>query len=129
MEAFEHESLDPYPSVLELLALLDRVTALVPPARSYLVTELQQGARLIAESIAIGASEPNHAEQLRYMIEGRRAALRCAVLLDAMSTLKVIPTEYRDAGRLLLLRIVERVSRMENALATELAPPEEEKAS
>lgn len=130
MEAFEHESLDPYPSVLELLALLDRVTALVPPARGGLVTELQQGARHIAESIAIGASEPNHAEQLRFMIEGRRAALRCSVLLDAMNTLKVLPAEYRDAGRLLLLRIVERLGNMEHALAAELGrPPEEEKAS
>jgi hypothetical protein len=122
MEAFEHESLDPYPSVLELV---DRVIATVPPARSYLVTDLQHAVRLVADSIAIGASEPNHAEQHRFMVEGRRAALRCSVLLDTMHTLKVIPPEYRDAGRLLLLRIVERISNMEHALASELsAPPE-----
>ncbi len=125
MEAFEHESLDPYPSTLEFITLLDRVTAMVPPARNYLVADLQEGARLVSEYIAIGASEPNHAEQLRFMIEARRASLRCAVLLDAMNALKVIPPEYRDAGRLLLLRIVDRISRMEHALSAELAPPPE----
>jgi hypothetical protein len=127
MEAFEHESLDPYPAALEFVTLLDRATATVPPGRDYLVTELQQGGRVVAESIAIGASEPNHAEQLRFMIDGRRAALRCAVLLDAMNALKVVPQEYRDAGRLLLLRIVERLGQMEHALASELGiPPEKE---
>ena len=130
MEAFEHESLDPYPAALEFIALLDRVTMTVPPARNYFVAHLQQGATLIAESIAIGASEPNHAEQLRFMIDGRRAALRCAVLLDAMTALRVIPQEYRDAGRLLLLRIVERLGNMEHALAGELGShPEQEKGS
>jgi hypothetical protein len=130
MEAFEHESLDPYPATLEFVTLLDRVSTIVPPARNYLVTELQQAAWVMAESIAVGASEPNHAEQLRFMIDARRAALRCAVLLDSMNAVKVIPLEYRDAGRLILLRIVDRVSHMEHALSSELTGPhEKEKGS
>ena len=129
MDGFEHESLDPYPTAIEFVALLDRVIMMVPPARSYLVTDLQQAATKAAEAIAVGASEPNHADQLRFLIEGRRDALRCAVLLDVMNALKVVPPESRDAGRLLLLRIVERLGQMEHALAGELASsPQKEKS-
>ena len=124
MDGFEHESLDPYPAALEFVALIDRAMMMVPPARGYLVTELQQGATRAAQSIAVGASEPNQTDQLGFLIEGRRAALRCAVLLDAMNVLKVIPQECRDAGRLLLLQIVERLGQMEYALAMELAAVE-----
>jgi hypothetical protein len=130
MEAFEHESLDPYPAALEFVTLLDRVVSTVPPARGYLAADLQKDASHVAQLIAIGASEPNHADQLRFMIEARRAAIRCAVLLDSMNSLKVIPAEYRDAGRLVLLRIVGRIGQMEHALSAELAGPhEQEKGS
>jgi four helix bundle protein len=125
MDVFEHESLDPYPTATEFVALVDRLTMMVPPGRGYLVDELRQSAVAVVGNIAIGASEPEHAGQLRFLSEARRAAVRCAALLDVLRTIEVIAPPQRDSGREMLLQIVERLARLENALATEMADTKE----
>jgi hypothetical protein len=127
MEAFEHESLDPYATAVEFTLLVDKLTMVMPPTRAYLAEAMRQAAREMISEIAVGASEPEYHGQHRFLSAARRAAVRCAALLDLFRQLGLIAAEQREAGRDLLLRTVDGLTRLEHALAAETSRTMEEK--
>lgn len=131
MDVFEHESLDPYATALDLVLLVDKITMVVPPTRAYLVEALRRAATEMVCEIAVGASETDYPGQHRFLTAARRAAVRCSALLDVFRQIGLLPGEQRDTGRDLLLRTIDGLTRLEHALGAETAAaarPQEDQA-
>ena len=109
---FDHERLDVYQTVIEFLAIADKIASNLPRGRSYLADQLRRAALSIPLNIAEGAGEFSRKDKARFYRIALRSGTECAAIFDVCRALDLDVTPGLLDGRHLLLRIVSMLTRM-----------------
>jgi four helix bundle protein len=109
---FPFEKLDVYQRAAELLAVTARITSDLPSGNSALADQLRRAALSVPVNIAEGVGRSSFADRRRHYAIARGSAMECAAILDACRILELATPERIADGRLLLLRVVQMLSRM-----------------
>jgi four helix bundle protein len=113
VEPLAHERLDAYRVALDFLALAHGLALRLPRAKGQLGDQLGRAAEGIVLRIAEGAgAEWRSADQQRYFRSARGSALECSAVLDICRIHRVGSAAELAAGRALLLRLCQMLSRL-----------------
>ena len=112
-DLFAHERLDAYRVAVEFLEIADVLAKRLPRTKGQLGDQLTRASEGIVLRVAEGAgAEYRSADQKRYFRSARGSAMECAAVLDICRTRQVGSAEQLAAGRALLLRLVQMLSRL-----------------
>jgi len=112
-ETLAHERLDAYRLAVHFCELAQAITARLPRSKGQLGDQLARASEGIVLRIAEGAgAEFRSADQKRYFRSARGSALECAAVLDICRIRRVGTTEQLQHGRVLLVRIVQMLSKL-----------------
>jgi len=110
---FAHERLDAYTVAVEFLEVADQLAKRLPKTKGQLGDQLTRASEGIVLRVAEGAgAEYRSADQKRYFRSARGSAMECAAVLDICRVRQVGSAEQLAAGRALLLRLVQMLSRL-----------------
>lgn len=108
-----HERLDAYQVALSFLALTQRITQRLPRQKGQLGDQLTRAAEGVVLRIAEGAgAEWRSADQQRYFRSARGSAMECSAALDVCRIRRTADAADLAAGRALLVRLVQMLSRL-----------------
>jgi four helix bundle protein len=108
----DHERLDVYQRAIEFLAIAFAVAERVPRGYASLADQLRRAAMSIPLNIAEASGKPEGADRRRFHAIARGSAMESAAILDVARLLADPPTTALDEGKILLVRIVEMLSRL-----------------
>ncbi len=112
-DLFAHERLDAYRVAVEFIEVADGLARRLPKTKGQLGDQLTRASEGIVLRIAEGAgAEYRSADQKRYFRSARGSAMECAAVLDICRTRQVGSAEQLAAGRALLIRLVQMLSRL-----------------
>lgn len=112
MEEFNYEKLDIYRCSMEFLAIAYALIEKLPRGYATLSDQLRRSSLSVPLNIAEGSAKSTSPERMRYFEIARASALECSAVLNCCSTLKLAKTETILAGRTLLIRIVQMLSKL-----------------
>ncbi len=112
MKQLDHEKLDVYHIALQFLVLASEIAGSLPRGTGRLADELYRAAVSQVLNIAEGAGEFSRGEKRRFYRIARRSTTEAAAVLDACRCLKLVDHSKLDAGRVLLVRIIEMLTKM-----------------
>lgn len=117
-----HERLDAYQVALSFLALTQRITQRLPRQKGQLGDQLTRAAEGVVLRIAEGAgAEWRSADQQRYFRSARGSAMECSAALDVCRIRRTADTADLVAGRALLIRLVQMLSRLARPAGPDVA--------
>jgi len=108
----DHAKLDVYQRALELLDVLDTISAGLPAGRAHLRDQLDRASTSIVLNIAEGAGEFSLADKQRFYRMARRSASECAAILDIFELRRTVATAALSPARELIARIVAMLTRL-----------------
>ncbi len=110
--SFAHEKLDVYRCATEHFVLAVRLAAGVPRGFGFLADQYRRAALSIPLNIAEGVGKTSEDDRRRYYAGARGSAMECAAILDAAELLGIADRQAAAAGKALLERIVQMLSRL-----------------
>ena len=112
MSYFDFEKLDVYQASIEVVVLIDKITASFPRGRAYLTDQLQRAGTSISLNIAEGSGEFSINEKSRFYRMAKRSATETAAILEISKRSNIIHEEHYRLARDLLIRIVMMLTKM-----------------
>ena len=113
VEMLAHERLDAYRISIEFLTLAQALVARLPKVKGQMGDQLARASEGIVLRIAEGAGcEWRSAEQKRFFRSARGSVLECSAALDICRIRHVGSAEQLAAGRLLLVRLAQMLTRL-----------------
>jgi len=110
---FAHERLDAYRVAMEFCTLAEQLCRRLPRTKGQLGDQLARASEGIVLRIAEGAGAAwKSAEQKRFFRSARASAMECAAVLDICRIRSIGTTEQVEDGRLLLLRLVQMLTKL-----------------
>jgi len=110
--SFAFERLDVYRRATEFLVVAAQVITDLPSGNSALADQLRRAALSVPVNIAEGVGRLSLADRRRHYAIARGSAMECAAILDACRILQLANPEVIAEGRVILLRVVQMLSRM-----------------
>jgi four helix bundle protein len=107
------EKLDVCRVALEFQAL---VSGLVPKGLAGLRDQLERASVSVVLNVAEGAGRRSRADKRRFYSIARGSAMECAAVIDVLRVRYLAPAEACAAGRSLVVRVVQMLSRLERAM-------------
>lgn len=113
---FDHERLEVYQAAIDFAARADEIAEQLPRGRGNLADQLSRASVSIPLNIAEGAGlwvskEKQHAYRI-----ARGSAMECAAILDVCIRLKLASEDTCLAGKDILRRIVEMLTKLIRSL-------------
>lgn len=102
----DFERLEVFKLAVEVVALLDEVTAELPDGRGYMRDQLRRAANSIPLNIAEGAGEFAPVEKARFYRMARRSATECAGQVSVCRRLGLIGAPRSECTLDLLRRVI-----------------------
>lgn len=113
--SFDHEKLDVYRLSIDLVAWTDKLVADLTGRARHPRDQLIRSSQSIPLNIAEGNGKRSGADRRRYFEIARGSAMESAATLDVLVAVGAIEPDAVMAGKAMLIRIVEMLTR--------LAPP------
>ena len=107
-----HEKLDVYRAGIEFLALATEVIDALQAGSGVVRDQLDRASLSIVLNIAEGAGKASIPDRRRFYTIARGSAMECGAILDAMKIKGRIDDARHEAGKRLLVRIVQMLTRM-----------------
>ena len=107
-----HEKLDVYRAGIEFLALATEAIDALPAGSGVVRDQLDRASLSIVLNIAEGAGKASIPDRRRFYTIARGSAMECCAILDAMKIKGRIDDARYEAGKRLLVRIVQMLTRM-----------------
>jgi four helix bundle protein len=111
--ALDAERLDVYRVALELQA----AAAVDLRHESVLRDQLRRASLSVPLNIAEGAGQRSRAQKRRFYAIARGSAMECAAIFDVLCLRRLAPPSDCRQARLLLVRVVQMLTKLERALA------------
>lgn len=105
-----HEKLDVYRAGIEFLVLATNPS--VPAGSGVIRDQLDRASLSIVLNIAEGAERVRRPDRRRFYAIARGSAMECGAIFDAMKIKGRIDDTRYEAGKRLLVRIVQMLTRM-----------------
>ena len=102
------DRLDAYRVALEFCALAGRVR----PASRDLREQLERASASIVLNTAEALGRPSTADRAHFFAIARGSALECVAVLDVLNARGVLPAQTHAAGRVLLTRVTQMLTRL-----------------
>jgi len=112
MQALDHTKLDVYRCALDLLEILDAITAELPAGRAHLKDQLDRAGTSVVLNIAEGAGEFSAAEKQRFYRMARRSGTEVGAILDILGRRKVVRDDLLGRAIELLVRVVAMLCKL-----------------
>jgi len=113
LELLAHERLDAYRVAVEFLTLAHGLCSRLPRVKGQLGDQLARASESVVLRIAEGAGcEWRSADQKRHFRAARGSVLECSAALDICRVRRVGSAEQLAAGRLLLVRLAQMLTRL-----------------
>jgi len=109
---FAFERLDVYERAIEFLVLVTRIISELPGGNGSLAGQLRRAGLSVPVNVAEGVGRARAADRRRHYAIARGSAMECAAILDACRVLQLASPDQLVDGRSLLLRVVQRLSKM-----------------
>jgi four helix bundle protein len=109
----DHERLDVYQAALQFLPLA--LSLLPRQGERSLLDQLERAGQSVILNIAEGAGRRSRQEKRHFYEIARGSATECASILDILRVRRIGSPETNARARLLLIRIVQMLSRLSGA--------------
>ena len=113
-----YQGLDVYQCSIRLLAHGARLSETVPRGYASLGDQLRRASLSVPLNIAEGSGRPSSGDAARHWGIARGSAMECGAILDAMTAIGCRDAELRREASLLVVRIVEMLSKMCRVVGT-----------
>ena len=124
--SFDHEKLDVYRVSIELVRWSgDLIEGPLKGCQLSAVKQLERASTSIPLHIAEGNGKRSSRDRCRYFDTARGSAFECAASLDVLVARKILKNEQNEAGKTLLVRVIEMLSKMTLKLLGSLQDPVE----
>lgn len=107
-----HEKLDVYRAGIEFLVLATEAIDALPAGSGVIRDQLDRTSLSIVLNIAEGAGKGSTPDRRRFYAIARGSAMECGAIFDAMKIKGRIDDTRYEAGKRLLVRIVQMLTRM-----------------
>jgi four helix bundle protein len=108
----DYERLDVYRCAVEHLAFVFKAIPLLPRGFSALGDQWRRAATSISMNIAEAVGKPSRLDRMNKFAIARGEAMECGAILDVVRLLKVVQAPELDQAKVLLVRIVEMLSKL-----------------
>lgn len=108
----DDEKLDVYQRSIEHLAFVFRSVSQIPRGYSALVDQWRRAAMAVPLNVAEAVGKTSDADRRHSYAIARGEAMECGAIIDVVRLLNVIPEHELAAGKHLVTRAVEMLSRM-----------------
>jgi four helix bundle protein len=100
------------PSAIEFLVVVARIISELPSGNASLTDPPRRAALSVPVNVAEGVGRSSAPDRRRHYAIARGSAMECAAILDACRVLQLASPDLLADGRSLLLRVVQRLSKM-----------------
>ena len=107
-----YEKLDGYQCALRFVANVVQIINQTPRGNASLLEQLRRAAFSIPLNIAEGSRKTSPPDRARFYSIARGSAMECRAIIDIMNILNLIPIDQLQSSKILLVRIVEMLSKM-----------------
>jgi four helix bundle protein len=108
----DYEKLDVYRCAVEHLAFVFKAIPLLPRGFSALGDQWRRASTSISMNIAEAVGKPSRPDRMHKFAIARGEAMECGAILDVVRLLDVIPASELDQAKVLVVRIVEMLSKL-----------------
>jgi four helix bundle protein len=105
-------STDVYRCAIEHLAFVFKTIPKLPRGFSALADQWRRAASSVPMNIAEAVGKPSRADRSHRFAIARGEAMECGAILDVVRLLDVVPTTELEDVKLVIVRIVEMLSRL-----------------
>ncbi len=111
---FGFERLDVYQLALRFVVSASRIIDRFPKGQAALADQLRRASMSIVLNIAEGSGRIGRADAARHVAIARGSAMECAAILDICRVLELTGADELNAGRGMLARIVQMLTRLQH---------------